>query len=197
MRLNFEMQNSLAQLVALCGQSGRINQHTVAFNSVQSFRAGYFELVDKAQAALGLQLRPQNLVHGQGLVGVFAGIFGRLGHVHLGKGNLVGTFAAQVFVVNAFAPQVAFGQAGQTMGAVHFQHIALQHGVVHIALHLNAVVGKYMAVVLDVLAQLAVGGVFQPRFQASQHLVPRQLQRRIRAAVHQGHISSMVRLHTP
>ena len=41
--------------------------------------------------------------------------------------------------------------------AERHEHIALQHGVVGIALHLDAVVGKHMAVVFDVLTQLGTG----------------------------------------
>ena len=40
------------------------------------------------------------------------------------------------------------------MRHMHLQHITLQHRVVHIALHLYAMVGKYVAVVFDVLPQL-------------------------------------------
>jgi hypothetical protein len=71
----------------------------------------------------------------------------------------VRALAAQVFVADAGAAQVALGQAGQAVGLVHFQHVALQHGVVRIALHLDAVVGEHMAVVLDVLAQLGLWGL--------------------------------------
>ena len=83
---------------------------------------------------------------------------GGLGNIHLVKTDLVGALAAQVFVVDAAAAQVALGQAGQAVRLVHFQHIALQHGVVRVALHLDAVVGKHVAVVFDVLAQLFVAG---------------------------------------
>ena len=62
--------------------------------------------------------------------------------------------AAQVLVVDAGAAQVPLGQAGEAVRLVHFEHVALQHGVVRVALHLDAVVGEHVAVVLDVLAEL-------------------------------------------
>jgi hypothetical protein len=40
---------------------------------------------------------------------------------------------AMVFVVDAAAAQVALGQARQAVRLVHFEHVALQHGVVHVA----------------------------------------------------------------
>ena len=99
-----------------------------------------------------LQLRPQRQVDVQGLIGVFARIFGGFGNIHLVKADLMGAFATQIFKTDAAAPQMALGQAGQSVRLVHFEHIALQHGVVRVALHFNAVVGKHMAVVFDVLA---------------------------------------------
>ena len=69
-------------------------------------------------------------MHVQGLVGVFAGVFGSPGNVHLVKTDLVDAFATQVFVADAAAPQVALGQALQAMRQMGFKHIALQHGVV-------------------------------------------------------------------
>ena len=102
-------------------------------------------------------------MHIQRLIAVFAGIFGRLGHVDLGKRDLVRALAAQALVADAAAAQVALGQTGQAVGLVHFQHITLQHGVVRVALHLDAVVGEHMAVVLDVLAQFLRGPGFPAR----------------------------------
>ena len=98
-------------------------------------------------------------------------------------------FAAQVFIGQALAAQVPQRQALQAMRFVHFQHIALQHGVVHIALHLDAVVGKHMAVVFHMLAQLVFRRVLQPRFELGQHLSQWQLRGRIGGVVAQGDVS--------
>jgi hypothetical protein len=51
-------------------------------------------------------------------------------------------------------PRCRWARLLQAVRHVHFQHITLQHGVVGIALHFNAVVGKDVAVVFDVLAEL-------------------------------------------
>ena len=75
------------------------------------------------------------------------------------------------------------------MGFVDLEHIALQHGVVHIALHLDAVVGQHMAVVLHMLPQLVFRRVFQPRLEFGQHLLHRQLRGRIGGVVAQGDVS--------
>ena len=75
-------------------------------------------------------------MHRQRLIRVLAGVFGHPGNLHLVDGELVDTLAAQVFKADAAAPQMALGQTGQAMRLVNFEHIALQHGVVGIALHL-------------------------------------------------------------
>jgi hypothetical protein len=165
----------------LWGPAWGVDQHAVALDAVQRLAAGDLQLVDGAQLVVGLQPGPERAVHVQRQVGVLAGVLRRPGDVHLRERDLVRALAAQLLVADAATPQVAFGQAGQAVRLVHLQHIALQHGVVRIALHLDAVVGKHMAVVLDVLAQLGPLRVFQPGLQARQHLVERQLLRCVRA----------------
>ena len=81
------------------------------------------------------------------------------------------------------------------MGFVHFQNIALQHGVVHIALHLNAMVGQHMAVIFDVLTDFVLEWVFQPRLELVQHLVDGQLRRGIGCVVRQRDVSRHPRRH--
>ena len=193
--LVFQLHDARAQVVALLGQLGRINQHAVALNTVQGLAGRDFQLINVAQGTTGFQLGPQHAVHIQRLVSVFTGVGCGLVQGHLGKWNLVRTLAAQVFIGQPSAIGVAQRQTAQAVGAVHFQHIALQHGVVRIALHLNAGVGQHMAVVLDVLAQLGLARIFQPGLEARDHLVKRQLLRRIWPGMAQRNISRLTRLH--
>ena len=134
-------------------------------------------------------------MHGQREVGVFTGVLGGFSHIDLGKRNLMHAFATQVFIRQTLATQMPLGQAGQAMRLVHFQHIALQHGVVHIALHLNALVGKHMAVVLHMLTKFVFMGVLKPRLQSRQHFQQRQLRGRIGGVVTQGNVSRLARLY--
>ena len=166
-RLLLELHHALAQLGALPGQDRAVDQHAVALDAVQRLAAAHLQVVDEAQFAVGLQPRPQRQVHVQRLVRILAGIFGGLVDRHLRERDLVRALAGDGFVVDAAAPQVALGQAGQAVRLVHFEHVALQHGVVRVALHFDAVVGEHVAVVLDVLAQLGLGRVLQPGLQAA------------------------------
>ena len=193
--LGFELHNAGAQLGALRSQHGRVYQHAISFDAVQTFAGLDFQIVNKQQLGIGLQHWPQQAVHGQGLLGVFAGVLAGLRNIDLVELDLAGTFAAQVFKADAAASQVALSQAGQTMRFVDLQHIALQHGVVAIALHLNAVVREHMAVVFDVLTQLGTGGVLQPGLEPRQHLGQRQLLGCARVVVRQRNVSGCSGFH--
>ena len=193
--LHFQLHHALAQLMALGCQHRRIDQHTVALNAVQRLAAGDFKLINRHQFGQCLQLRPECQMHIQRLVGVFARIFSRLGHIDLIESDLVHALAAQVFKADAGTPHVAQRQAAQPVRFVHFQHVALQQGVVRVALHLNAVVGEHVAVVLEVLAQLFVSRVLQPGLEAGQHLVTRQLHGRVRVVVCKRDVRSLARRH--
>jgi len=119
-------------------------------------------------------------VHIERLVRIFTRIFGRFGNVDLIEFDLTGTFATQVFVSNAAAAHMPLGQTSQAVGLGGLDHIALQHGVMLETLHFDAVVGKHMAVVFNMLAQFGFGRVFKPGFKPGQHLLQRQLLRRAR-----------------
>ena len=82
-------------------------------------------------------------------------------------------FAANVFVAKTLAFYMPKRQTRQTMRLVDFQHITLQHGVVHKALHLHIVIRHHVAVVFDVLTKLQSLGVFKPRLEFGKHLVHR------------------------
>jgi hypothetical protein len=152
-------------------------------------------LVDELQPGVGLHLRPQRAVHLHRHLAVFARILGGARHVHLREGDLVLALAAQVFVAQALAAQVALGQAFQAVRLVRLDDVALQHRVVLVAQHVQAVVGEDVQVVLDVLAHLGARGVFQPGLQASQHLVHRQLLGRVAVAVRQRDVGRLAGLH--
>jgi hypothetical protein len=86
-------------------------------------------------------------------------------------------------------------QAGQIVRAVGFEHIGLQHGVVRIAAHGDAVVGKHMLVVFDMLAQLLLAGVFQPGLEPGQHHVHIELLGHVHALVAQRNIGGLAHGH--
>ena len=104
--------------------------------------------------------------------------------------------AAHVFIRQSFAAQVPVGQTFQTVRLVHFQHITLQHGVVCIALHFNAMVGKHMAVVFHMLTQFVFAVIFQPRLELLQHVLQRQLRWGICGVMRQWNVGSLSCGHT-
>lgn len=181
--------------MALRGQRGRVDQHSVALHAVEGLARIHLELVDEEQLLVGLQARPERVVHVQRLVAVLARVFGGLGDVDLAERDLVRALAAQVFVRDAAAAQVALGQARKAVRLVHFEHVALQHGVVRVALHLDAVVGEHVPVVLDVLAELLLRAVLQPGLELRQHLVDGQLLGRIGVVVRERNVGGLAGRH--
>ena len=112
------------------------------------------------------------LVHVQRHLAVLARVLGGARDVDLRERDLVGALAAQVFVAQALAAEVALGQALQAVRLVRLEHVALQQGVVRVAAHRDAVVGEDVQVVLDVLARAwRRARVLQPGPQPRQHLV--------------------------
>ena len=193
-RLFLQLHDPHAQLGALLRQDRRIDQDAGALDAVKRLAAGDLQLVDEAQLCIALDLGPQRQVHVERLVRVLARVLGSLVDGDLRERNLVRALAGDIHVIDAAATQMPFGQAGQPMRLVDFEHIALQHRVVRIALHFDAMVGQHMPVVFDVLAELGPRRVFQPRLEPRQHLTPRQLRGHIAIAVSQRNIGCDARL---
>ena len=76
-------------------------------------------------------------------------------------------------------------------GSDRIQHVGFQHGVFGNALQGNAVVGQYVLVVLQVLADLGQTGVLQQRLELIQHFVTIQLLGSAHIIVPQGDIGGL------
>jgi hypothetical protein len=194
--LLLQRHHAFGQFLALARQHGGVDQHAMALHTRQHLAGGNLDVcVHVRQPRLGQHARQEALVHVQRHLAVFAGVFGGPRQLHLLERDLVGALAAHVFVAQALAAEVALGQRFQAVVAVRFQHVALQQRVVHVATHGDAGVGEHVAVVLDVLAQLVVARVLQPRPQALQHGLQGQLLGRAGVAVGQRHVGRAAGLH--
>ncbi len=193
--LLLELQHFLAQLVALAAEFRRIDLDAVALDRGQHRRHLHLQQVDAFQPGIGRHLRAQHLVQLQREVGILGGVVAGLVHRHFVEADLLGTLAAQVFVRNPAAAQVALRQVVQADAAMRLQHVGLQHGVFGDARQADAFVGEHVGVVLGVMQQLGARGVFQPRTQPCQHLVLGQLRGAVRAAVRDRDIAGHARRH--
>ncbi len=79
------------------------------------------------------------------------------------------------------------------MALVRFEHIGLKQRVMHDAAQFNAMIGEDMAVVFQMLADFRFDRIFQPRLQFRQHMLARQLRRRIRVTVRDRNIGGDAR----
>ena len=103
----------------------------------------------------------------QGEIGVLRGIFGGLFDGDIGKGNLLRALAAQGFVSNRGQAEPAFGQFVQTVPQMALDNIRSQHRIARNAAQCNAVVGKNVLVVFQILADFFQAAVFEIGFQTA------------------------------
>ena len=113
----------------------------------------------------------------EGDIGIFSGIGSGLLQVDLVEGELLGTFAGDVFVVDGLVTQQPEGEVIHVMALGRIQHVGFEHGVMLDTFHLDTVIGKHMGIIFQVLADLADLAVLQQRLKRTQHLVFTQLLR--------------------
>jgi hypothetical protein len=115
----------------------------------------------------------------QAEVGVFGGVLGCLIDRHLVETDLLRSLAAEHFVGDRREAEVTSRELTQIVAAnavlAGFEDVRLQQCVVCHTGEMNAVVGQYMLVVLEVLADLRVSWRFEPGLETRQHFVARQL----------------------
>ena len=193
--LVLEREHAFRQHARLVGQPRAVDQHAMALDAAQHLARRHLDvLVDELHAGVGGQARIEHLVHLQRHLAVLARIERGAFDVDLRERDLLGALAAQVFVIEALAPQVALGEAREAVLAVRLEHVALKQRVELPAAHGDADVGEHVRVVLDVLADLGRVRVLEPRPQPRDHLVERQLVGRARVVVAQRHVRGLARL---
>ena len=163
--LRFEGHDLLADFVALAGQRVAVDQDAGALHLPDDLAGRHFEVVvDVRKTAFPGELRVQRLMDAQRDVGVL----GRVGRgaldIDLIEADLLGAFAAQVFVGDGGESEVAAAQLAEVVALVRFQHVGLEHGVVGDPGQRDAVVGEDVLVVLGVLQHFFAAGRFQPGF---------------------------------
>ncbi len=189
MRLGFEGHDLASEFVALLREGRRVDQYAVAFDAEQHFGDRQFQVaVEAFQLRFGRELRPQYLMHAQRDIGILGGVFGGARDIDLGEGNARGTLAGDGVVADRGQTAVARREGAEVMRLVGFQYIGLQQRVLDDAAQAQAVVGEDVAVVLEVLPQLAVLRRFEPGFQLRQGLGQRQLRRCAGIAVAQRQV---------
>lgn len=153
-----------------------VDQYAVLFHGEKN--AFYRQLqvaIGGFQAGFFSQTRQNAFGNAQRDVGILGRISGGIGHSRLIKTDLGGPFAADSFVGNRAHAQVTAGQCAQLQGAganlPSLQHVSGEQCVVHNTGQRNAMVGKYVLIILGVLQNLAGRAVFEPGLQAGQRAI--------------------------
>ena len=194
--LLLELHQAGPEFARLLVQLLDVDQHAVALDLLQHDLGRQLDLfVDMGQAGILEHVRQHGLVQAQGDVGILGRVFLGALELHLVEADHVGALAAHVHERNRGVAEVAHRHRVHVVRLVRFEHIRLQQGVVHDALQRDPMVVEDVHVVLQVLAQLGLGRIFQPRTHALQHLFARQLLRHAGIAVRQRDVSALACFH--
>ena len=113
-------------------------------------------------------------------------------NLYLRKGNLAHAFATHVFIRQTGDVHIARGNRIQTMLRRGVEHIGFEQRVVYHAVERNAVIGKHMAVVFQMLADFVLIGIFQPRLEFRQNGIQIQLRHRLHALMRHRHVPTRI-----
>ena len=176
--LGFQVAHAGGEVVAQPLQFRRVDADAVALHPFENRHQRAFQrLVDGDELFLD-QARLEQRMQAQRHVGVLGGIVARGVQRHAVEGHLRLAAADHLLVLDRLVAEM---QQGQFVHAVAvraaFEHDAQQHGVVD-RRDVDAVTDQYLAVVLDVLADLENRIGFQQRLEK----LDRRLQRYLRRA---------------
>ncbi len=192
--LLLEFEHALAQFVRLHAQQVAVDQHAVALDLVQHFHRRHLDVaVDVGEALVRFDVRQHRPVQAQRDVGILGRVLGGAAQFDLVEADLVDALAAHVDKRNRRVAQVAHGHRVHVVRLVRLEYIRLQQRVVHDALQGDAMVGEDVHVVLEVLAELGLGRIFQPGAHLFQHVFALELVRRAGIAVRQRNVGALAR----
>ena len=128
----------------------------------------------------------------QGDVGVFGGVMRRIVDRDLRERDRLRALAGHVLVLHGLVAKMTLRQRIHVVPRdAGIQHEALQHRVVGIALHLDAVATQHVQVVLAVLAEFPLRRIGQQRAQCVEYRRARQLHRRTGIVVRQRDVAGL------
>src|SRR6266571_2815698 len=128
-------------------------------------------------------------------VGVLGGVRRRPRDIDLLEGNALYAGAGHLVVGEGLHAEMAGGKAVHVVTRVALQHVGLEQGVVGDAPQCDAVIGKHVLVVLDVLSELFVPRALEPGLEDRERRLDPQLLRRPRVVVRKRKIGRTARDH--
>ena len=176
-RLLFERLHFLREFLALLGEHVPVEQHARFLHPEQHRDQRLLDVgIDLPERFYLAEFLPQRLVQLQRDVGVLGRVRRGRVDVDLVERQLLRALAGDVFVMNRLAAEVKPGHRIHVVaGRDAVQHVGLEHRIERHALQPDAVSGKHVGVVLEVVADLFLLRIFEPRPELFEHLVTRQL----------------------
>ncbi len=194
--LAFELEHLLPQLVAHRLELRRVDQDPVPLHPEKDFARGKLDrAVDVEELFCGLQFRIERMVDPEREIGVLGSVGRGPRDIDLLEGNAPDAGALHLVVSEGFQSEMTGSEAVHVVARVALQHVGLEQRVVRDAPQDNAVVGKHVLVVLDVLAELLALFVLEPGFQHRKRPLDAQLARRAGVVVRERQVGGGARIH--
>ena len=194
-RLELDLLHALRQFLALPAQQLPVDEYAGALHVAEHLDQRRLELaVERLQAGLGVQRRPQRRVQAQRHVRVLRGV--RCCHVdrHLIERELPDALAGNVLEADGVETQVVLRERVHVVPRGNaVEHIGFEHRIVDRTLQRDAMVEEDVAIVLDVVPDLRPGRIFQQRTQALEYPRPIQLVGRPRVIMGDRHVGGAAR----
>ena len=192
--LLLERGHALGELLALRREQRRVDQDAGALDPAEHARGRHLDApVDVGQARLGLDLRPSAWCTCSAMSASSHEYSAARETSTCANGIWLAPLPQTSFVGERGAAEVAKGQALERVRLVRLPDVALEHRVVDVAAHVDAERGEDVAVVLGVVADLGRRRVLEPRPQARDDGLDRELVGRAGVAVRDRDVARLAR----
>ena len=179
----------------MLGQQSRIDQHSVALHPEQHIAHRNLDVrVHVQQLRIALDRRIERAMQPQRDVRVLGGVVAGALDGDLLERNPVHAFAGDLVVRQRLDVEVAHRQVVHVVRPVRLDDVRLEQRVVRGAGEHDAVIGKRVLIVLDVLADLLVLVAREPRRERRENAIAIELIGRAGVAMSDGDVASMPRL---
>ena len=180
---------------ALHAQQFPIDKYAGALHAIENGHERLLDgLVERRELRQSGDLRPECAVELKGDVRVLGRVLGCTIDVHLIEADLLRALAGDLLVADRLQAEIAL------CGRVHVvtignavEHVGLEHGVVALTRDGNFIIGEYVRVVLQVMAEFRLGRILEPGLAGRQDLLEIQLLGRSGVIVTQRHVGGLAR----
>ena len=190
-RLLLERHHALAELAALRAEQRRVDQHAVALHAEQHSRTGIsMSAIDGASLA-SAAICGYSASCSRSVTSASSAAYSvARSTATCSNGDAVRALAGDFVVGDRLHVEMPPREAVHVVRLVRFEHVRLQQRVVRDAAQREAVVGEHVLVVLEVLPELLLRRIGEPRREARQRRGTVELVRRAGVAMRERDVGT-------